>query len=74
MKEKIIMSENLKFYDAFGDKLELKEDDNPDIVDLVITEDTDDEGNFNKASCLLSKEQALKLANFLIEKFSKINS
>ena len=63
------MDSKLKFYDGFGDKFELVEDENPYIVDITITEDANDKGKSNKASCILGKEDALELANFIINKF-----
>ena len=63
---------SLKFYDGLGDKMITKEGENPYIVDVIIEEDPDDNGNFDKASFILGKEDALELADFLIKKFSNL--
>lgn len=63
---------SLKFYDGWGDTLIIEEDENPYIVDVIIKEDPDDDGNFDKASFTLGKEDALELADFLIKKFGNL--
>lgn len=63
---------SLKFYDGWGDTLIIEEDENPYIVDIIIEEDPDDNGNFDKASFTLEKDDALKLVDFLIKKFGNL--
>ncbi|MBK5239787.1 hypothetical protein [Clostridium sp.] len=59
----------MKFYDGFGDKLILNEDENPNVVEITITEDAPDGGVGKEASFVLDKGQLLKIANFIIKKF-----
>jgi len=63
------MLDNKTFYDGFGDKMAIKEDCNPYILSVSIVEDSDDNGVSNKASFILSKEDALELADLILKKF-----
>lgn len=61
-----------KFYAGFGDILEIKEDENPNIVSLVIKEDIDDYGNSKEVSFILDKYDAIRISEFLLKKFLMI--
>lgn len=62
---------NFKFYDAFGDTLLVNDDENHQILSVTIIEDEDDDGNSNEAGFILARDQALKLANAIIKKYSQ---
>jgi len=64
-----MIDKELKFYDGFGDKIVIKEDGNPNIVEIIITEDAPDGGVGKESSFILDKGQALKLSSFLYAKF-----
>lgn len=59
----------MEFYDCFTDQLKIIEDENSNIITLLIIEDCDDKGESNKASFILDKQQAIKLAEFINNKW-----
>ena len=60
----------MRFYDAFGDELRIKEDENENILNIEVLDDSNDDGIYNSVSFILDKDQAKHLVKFLKKKWN----
>ena len=60
----------MRFYDAFGDELRITEDENENILNIKVLDDSNDDGTYNSVSFILDKEQAKHLVKFLKKKWN----
>lgn len=60
----------MRFCDALGDELRITEDENENILNIKVLDDSNDDGTYNSASFVLDKEQAKHLVNYLKRKWN----